>query len=54
MFFADKPYISDFFKRTVRDNEIPVVGTEIAGNLGLYKGNGSRTCVGRAQNLHDF
>jgi len=38
MFFADKPYISDFFKRTVRDNDIPVVGTEIARKLDLYKG----------------
>jgi hypothetical protein len=36
MFFADKPYISDFFKQTVRDNNIPVVGTEIAKKLGLY------------------
>jgi hypothetical protein len=38
MFFADKPYISDFFKQTVRDNNIPVVGTEIAEKLGLYSG----------------
>jgi hypothetical protein len=38
MFFADKPYISDFFKQTVRDNNIPVVGTETAKNLGLYSG----------------
>ena len=38
MFFADKPYISDFFKQTVRDNNIPVVGTEIAEMLGLYSG----------------
>ena len=38
MFFADKPYISDFFKQTVRDNNIPVVGTEVAGKLGLYNG----------------
>ncbi len=38
MFFADKPYISDFFKQTVRDNQIPVVGTEIAEKLGLYDG----------------
>jgi hypothetical protein len=38
MFFADKPYISDFFKQTVRDNDIPVVGTEIAEKLGLYNG----------------
>lgn len=38
MFFADKPYISDLFKQTVRDNNIPVVGTEIAEKLGLYSG----------------
>lgn len=38
MFFADKPYISDFFKQTIRDNNIPVVGTEIAEKLGLYSG----------------
>ena len=38
MFFADKPYISDFFKQTVRDNNIPVVGTEITEKLGLYSG----------------
>ncbi len=38
MFFADKPYISDFFKQTVRDNDIPVVGTRVAKNLGLYSG----------------
>lgn len=38
MFFADKPYISDFFKQTVRENKIPVVGTEIANQLGLYGG----------------
>lgn len=38
MFFADKPYVSDFFKQTVRDNNIPVVGTEIAEKLGLYSG----------------
>jgi carbamoylphosphate synthase large subunit len=38
MFFADKPYISDFFKQTVRDNNIPVVGTVIAEKLGLYSG----------------
>jgi carbamoylphosphate synthase large subunit len=38
MFFADKPYISDFFKQTVRDNNIPVVGTEISKKLELYNG----------------
>jgi ATP-grasp domain-containing protein len=38
MFFIDKPYISDFFKKTVRDHEIPVVGTETAKEIGLYDG----------------
>ncbi len=38
MFFVDKPYVSDFFKKTVRDNAIPVVGTEIAKELDLYHG----------------
>ncbi len=36
MFFVDKPYVSDFFKKTVRDNKIPVVGTEAAKQLDLY------------------
>jgi hypothetical protein len=38
MFFIDKPYVSDFFKMTVKDNGIPVVGTAIAKNLDLYNG----------------
>ncbi len=38
MFFADEPYISDFFKSTVKDNEIPVVGTDIIKELNLYSG----------------
>jgi len=38
MFFVDKPYVSDFFKMTVRDNGIPVVGTDIAKELDLYSG----------------
>ena len=38
MFFVDKPYVSDFFKMTVRDNAIPVVGTDIAKKLDLYSG----------------
>ena len=38
MFFVDKPYISDFLKTTVRDNGIPVVGTEISKELDLYSG----------------
>ncbi len=38
MFFIDKPYISDFFKKTVRDHAIPVVATEAAKQIGLYDG----------------
>ena len=38
MFFADEPYISDFFKSTVKDNKIPVVGTDIIKKLNLYSG----------------
>ncbi|MCD4741005.1 MAG: ATP-grasp domain-containing protein [Desulfobacteraceae bacterium] len=38
MFFVDKPYVSDFFKMTVRDNAIPVVGTDIVKELNLYSG----------------
>jgi len=38
MFFVDKPYVSEFLKMTVRDNAIPVVGTDIAKKLGLYSG----------------
>ena len=38
MFLVDKPYLSGFFKKTVRDNDIPVVGTDIAKKLGLDDG----------------
>jgi len=38
MFFVDKPYISNFLKQTVLDNSIPVVATDIAKKLDLYKG----------------
>ncbi|MEB3342777.1 MAG: hypothetical protein VKJ25_18730 [Okeania sp.] len=38
MFFVDKPYISEFFKATIRDNAIPVVGTDIAQKMNLYSG----------------
>ncbi len=38
MFFVDKPCVSEFFKATVRDNAIPVVGTEIAQKMNLYSG----------------
>ncbi len=36
MFFVDRPFISDFFKETVRDHGIPVVGTDISRELDLY------------------
>ncbi len=38
MFFVDKPYISDLFKKTVRDHAIPVVGTDTAQASSLYPG----------------
>ena len=38
MFFVDEPYVSEFFKQTVRDNAIPVVGTAIARQLDLHAG----------------
>lgn len=38
MFFADKPYISDFYKKTLKDHQIPVVGTEAAQDLDLLPG----------------
>ncbi len=38
MFFVDRPYVSDFFKRTVKENAIPVVGTDAARKSGLYNG----------------
>lgn len=38
MFLVDKPYISDFFKMTVRDHAIPVVGTDSAQKLDLLRG----------------
>jgi len=38
MFFVDEPYVSDFFKKTVKDNAIPVVDTETAKTLDLYPG----------------
>ena len=38
MFFVDKPYISEFFKMTIRDNGIPVVGTDGAEQSGMYSG----------------
>jgi len=38
MFFVDEPYISDFFKQTIRDNQIPVVNTDAAKKLDLLPG----------------
>ena len=38
MFFVDKPFVSDFFKETVRDHGIPIVGTEVSRTLDLYPG----------------
>lgn len=38
MFFVDKPYISDFFKSTVKDNGIPVVRTRAAESFNLLSG----------------
>lgn len=38
MFFVDKPYLSDFFKNTLKDNDLPVVLTESAKGLDLYPG----------------
>lgn len=38
MFLVDKPYISDILKTTIKSCTIPVIGTEIAHQLDLYKG----------------
>ena len=38
MFFVDKPFVSDFFKETVRDHAIPVVDTQISRSISLYPG----------------
>ena len=38
MFFVDKPYVSDFFKKTVKDNNIPIVATDSATQPSLYPG----------------
>jgi len=38
LFFVDKPFVSDFFKETVRDHGIPIVGTEVSRTLDLYPG----------------
>jgi len=39
MFFVDKPYISNFFKETIKENQIPIVDTDIVKELGLYDGS---------------
>ena len=38
MFLLDKPYVSDFLKKTLRDEGIPVVHTQAASRFGLYDG----------------
>lgn len=38
MFLVEKPFVSDFFKETVRDHDIPVVDTDVSRKLGLYPG----------------
>jgi len=38
LFFVDKPYVSDFLKKTLRDNNIPVVGTPEVTAMNLYSG----------------
>lgn len=38
MFFVDNPYVSEFFKKTIMENNILVVGTEAAKTLGLLSG----------------
>lgn len=37
MFIADKPYISELYKKTIKDNSIPVVGTDTVKEMGLYE-----------------
>jgi hypothetical protein len=38
MFLLDKPYISDFLKKTLKEEGIPVVHTETASGFELYDG----------------
>jgi len=38
LFFVDKPFVSDFFKKTVLDHAIPVVDTEVSRSIGMYPG----------------
>ena len=38
MFFVDKPYLSDFLKKTIRDHAIPIVDTVQSREMGLLPG----------------
>lgn len=38
MFLLDKPYVSDFLKRTIKENSIPVVDTTESRGLDLFEG----------------
>lgn len=38
MIFIDKPFVSDFLKKTIQENGFPVVKTESAKKLGFNKG----------------
>jgi hypothetical protein len=38
VFFVDQPYLSDFFKKTVKDHAIPVVDTAPSREMGLLPG----------------
>ena len=52
MFFVDEPYVSPFFKATVRDHGIPVVDTPAARRAGLLPGTrllGEREAVQAAR-----
>lgn len=43
MIVLDKPYVSDFLKKTIEDNNFPVVRTNTAVKLGLGKGPNALT-----------
>ena len=38
MFFIDKPYVSDFFKQTVKDFNIPIVDSGVVNKFELHEG----------------
>lgn len=38
MFLIDEPYVSDFFKATVKNNSIPVINTDRAGKMKPHTG----------------